>query len=103
MNEFTGIEDPVHLVAMGLLCLAMSLGFIRLFLGPSLPDRVLALDFITTVGFGIISLYAIATDRSMLLDVAIALGLIAFLATVGFSLFLERSTFRQRGDRRGRP
>lgn len=99
MNDFSGIENWVHIAAMAMLCMAMGMGFIRLFLGPSLPDRVLALDFITTGGFGIISLYAIATDRAILLDVAIALGLIAFLATVGFSLFLERSTYRRRRSR----
>jgi multicomponent Na+:H+ antiporter subunit F len=86
---------------MAMLCLALALGLIRLFLGPSLPDRVLALDLITMTGVGLIALYAIATDRSILLDVAIALGLIAFLATVAFAVFLERSTFSRR-RRRGR-
>jgi multicomponent Na+:H+ antiporter subunit F len=98
----TPIEGWVQNVAMFMLCAALFLGFIRLYLGPSLPDRVLALDLITMTGVGLIALYAIATDRSILLDVAIALGLIAFLATVAFATFLERSTFARR-RRRGRP
>ncbi len=84
---------------MGMLCIALLLGFVRLFLGPSLPDRVLALDLITMIGIGIIALYAIATDRSVLLDVAIALGLILFLATVAFATFFERSTLARRRRR----
>lgn len=90
------VDHPVHIIAMVMLCLALGLGFIRLFLGPSLPDRVLALDMITMIGIGFIALYAIATDKGTLLDVAIALGLIAFLATVAFATFLERSTLARR-------
>lgn len=93
------LEGVVQIAAMVMLCLAASLGMVRLYLGPSLPDRVLALDFITMMSIGLIALYAIATDRAILLDVAIALALIVFLATVAFATLLERSTFARRRRR----
>lgn len=96
------LDGVVQVIAMAMLCIAASLGLVRLYLGPSLPDRVLALDFITMMSIGLIALYAIATDRAILLDVAIALALIVFLATVAFATLLERSTFARR-RRRGSP
>jgi multicomponent Na+:H+ antiporter subunit F len=64
--------------------------FIRFLLGPSLPDRVVALDLLITVGIGIISIYSIVTDQSTFLDIALILALIAFLGTVAFSYYLEK-------------
>ena len=95
------INSPVELLVVAMLSAALALGFVRLLRGPSLPDRVMALDFITMSGIGFIAVYAIATERSALLDVAIALGLIGFLATVAFATFLERSTLARRRRRGG--
>jgi multicomponent Na+:H+ antiporter subunit F len=64
--------------------------FIRFLLGPSLSDRVVALDLLITVGIGIISIYSIVTDQSTFLDIALILALIAFLGTVAFSYYLEK-------------
>jgi multicomponent Na+:H+ antiporter subunit F len=64
--------------------------FIRFLLGTSLPDRVVALDLLITVGIGIISIYSIVTDQSTFLDIALILALIAFLGTVAFSYYLEK-------------
>jgi multicomponent Na+:H+ antiporter subunit F len=73
-----------------LLILALGLSFIRLALGPSLPDRVVALDLITILAVAFAALYAIASGDSAFLDVAVALALIAFLATVAFARYAEK-------------
>ncbi len=73
-----------------LLVAAMVLGFLRLALGPSLPDRVVALDLLTVLAVGFSTLFAIAAGQPAFLDVAIALALVAFLATVAFARFAER-------------
>lgn len=73
-----------------LLSVAIVLAFVRLVRGPSLPDRVAALDLIATLGVGMIAVYAIATDQPVFLDVAIVLALISFLGTVAFAYYLER-------------
>lgn len=73
------------------LALAIVLTAIRLLRGPSLPDRVMALDLLTTLGIGVIAIYAIATDQPAFLDVAIATALISFLGTVAFAHYIERT------------
>lgn len=76
--------------AMPLLTLGVVFAFIRLVRGPGLPDRVVALDLIFTIGIGIIAVYAISTNQPAFLDVAIIAALIAFLGTIAFAYYLER-------------
>ena len=78
---------PPLFAALGV---ALCLAFVRLVRGPTLPDRVVALDLITVLTVAIIALYAIATDERVLLDAAIVLALMAFLGTVAFARYLER-------------
>nr|WP_240549132.1 monovalent cation/H+ antiporter complex subunit F [Halomonas antri] len=70
--------------------LALCLAFVRLYRGPSLPDRVVALELFSSMIVGIIGVVAIATDVPSLLDVAIVMALMAFMAAIGFARFLER-------------
>jgi len=77
-------------VAFPLLTIAVIMAFVRLVRGPTLPDRVVALDLIATLMIGIIAVYAIATDEPVLLDLAIVLALISFLGTVAFAHYIER-------------
>jgi len=77
-----------------ILSVSLLLVFIRLVRGPSLPDRVVALDLTATLVMGIIVSYAIATDQPVFLDGAVVLALISFLGTVAFARFLERRTRR---------
>lgn len=74
----------------GMLMLAVILGFLRLLLGPSLPDRVVAFDLMTSLVVGIMLVYTIYTGEEVVLDVAIVLALISFLGTVAFARYLER-------------
>jgi multicomponent Na+:H+ antiporter subunit F len=76
--------------ALAMAGLGLFLAFVRLALGPSLPDRVVALDLVGTLAVGIIAAYDIATEQPVLLDAATVVALVAFLATVGFARYLER-------------
>ncbi|MDW8098161.1 MAG: cation:proton antiporter [Anaerolineae bacterium] len=84
------LEDLILFVVLPVMSLAMILAFIRLVQGPTLPDRVIALDLIGTLGMGTIAVYAIARDLPVLLDVAIVLALLSFLGTIAFARYLER-------------
>lgn len=79
-----------------LLSLSLVLVFIRLARGPSLADRVIALDLTAFVAVTFISLYCIATGEQAFLDAAVALALIAFLGTLAFARFL---TAQENGGR----
>lgn len=78
------------LVLLAVMSLGIVLAFVRLLLGPNIPDRLVALDLLTTVGVGIAALYCIAFDEPVYLDVAIVLALVAFLGTVTFSRYIEK-------------
>lgn len=54
----------------------------------TLPDRILALDTLTTISIGLIAAITIATGFVLYIDVAIALGLVGFLATVAFARYI---------------
>lgn len=72
------------------LAIAMLLAFVRLLLGPSLPDRVVALDVMATLAIGILVLFAMAARKPLFLDVALAMALIVFLGTVAFARYMEK-------------
>jgi multicomponent Na+:H+ antiporter subunit F len=86
----SGVLDLLMPVVYAMLSAALVLAFVRLVIGPSLPDRVVALDLIAIINVGFIAVYAIDTDQSVLLDAAIVMGLITFLGTVAFALYIER-------------
>lgn len=74
------------------------LAFLRLAIGPDLPDRVVALDLIATLIICITAAYAIAMDRPAYLDAAVVLALIVFLGTVAFAYYLRRRIQYGRND-----
>lgn len=85
----SGMDTAFFLVAP-IFIIAFILAFIRLIQGPRLPDRVVALDLMAVIAIGFISAYSVATDRSVLVDVATVVALIGFLATVAFAYHVRR-------------
>lgn len=77
-------------IALGLLSIALVPIVYRLVRGPSLADRIIAVDLAGTVAVGVFAVYAVRTDRSTLLDPALVIALISFLGTVVFAWYLER-------------
>lgn len=77
-------------VCLTILTVSMLLSLIRLIIGPSLPDRIIALETMTFMIMGIVAVYSILTGQKAFLDVALIISLISFLATVAFAFYLER-------------
>lgn len=69
---------------------AMLLAMVRLLKGPTLADRVVALDLIAALAVGVIAVYAILTNQPMLLRAGIVVALVIFVGTVAFAMFLEK-------------
>lgn len=78
------------LFILPLLGAAFLLTFIRLMRGPSLPDRVVALDLMAVIGIGFIVAYDVATDEPIFLDVAVVMALLSFLATIAFAYYVRK-------------
>jgi multicomponent Na+:H+ antiporter subunit F len=87
--DLPAVAAAAQLVLL-LLALAMALAFVRLARGPTLPDRVVALEQITAVAAGMIATYSVATSQAVFLDAAIALALVSFLGTVAFARYVEK-------------
>lgn len=75
-------------ISLAILTLALLLNIYRIAFGPTLPDRVLALDMLIAVVIGYIGVIALRTGFMLYLDIAIALGLVGFLSTVAFARFI---------------
>lgn len=85
------IKDYLYIIILPVLAISVLLVFYRFIKGPSLADRVVALDLLITIGISIISIYSIVYEQPTFLDIAMILALIAFLSTVAFSYYLQKS------------
>ena len=91
MGAIDGVPDTIIELALVVLAVALVLTFVRMVRGPSLMDRVVALELIASLVAGIVAVFAIATDDPALIDVAIAVALVAFLGAVAFARYAERA------------
>lgn len=82
----------VTTAALLILVAALVLAAIRVIRGPSLPDRVIALDLIGVLSLAIVLVLTVRTREPVYLDVAIVFGIVAFMGTVAFARYLERVT-----------
>ena len=82
--------EVIWILALAIICLALIAAFVRLVRGPSLPDRVVALDLAVALAMGIIACYAVLFNQPAFLDVAIIIALISFLGTIAFAYYIER-------------
>jgi len=71
--------------ALALLCSAY-----RLLRGPSLPDRILALDTLYVNTLALVVLFGIRYDTQVLFEAALVLALLGFIATVALSKYVTR-------------
>lgn len=78
-------------VTLAMLAAAAGLTFIRLLKGPTLPDRVVAIDLIGVLMVCILVVTAAATGQQAFLDVAMVVALISFVGTVAYARYIERS------------
>lgn len=85
----------------GLVFFAVAMALYRLVRGPSLPDRVVALDMMTVAIVAFCGLAVIIYGDAAFLDVALVLALVGFLATVALARFAERAVQR-REDQEGK-
>lgn len=84
------LDDVMIWVILPILGLSVVLTVVRLIRGPSVPDRVVALDLLSSLGIGFIAAYAVLMDQPVLLDIASVTALISFLGVVAFAYYLEK-------------
>ncbi len=77
-------------IALILFGISIVITFIRILLGPTFPDRVIAMDVIGVNLISAIAIVSILFSTRTFYDVILVLGTLAFISTVAFSKFVER-------------
>ena len=88
--------EKIMLLALALFMVAIALLLYRLVMGPSKPDRAIALD---TIGVNLISAIAIVSivlQTKAFLEAILILGILAFIGTIAFSKYIERGVIVER-------
>lgn len=81
---------PIATIVLFVLTVAALLVFVRLVKGPSLPDRVVAMDLLGTLTVSILVVGAAAAGEPAFLDAAIIIALIGFVSNIAYARFIER-------------
>jgi len=81
------IVSQITLVMLGV---ALLVAFVRLVKGPTLPDRIVAMDLFGMLVVGLIVVLAGWSGVRATLDAAIVIALVGFLGTVAYATYVER-------------
>jgi multicomponent Na+:H+ antiporter subunit F len=82
--------DTVTQIVLTMLAMSLVISFVRLLRGPTLADRIVAVDLIGVLAVGLIVVSAAATGVQAFLDAAIVIALIGFVGTVAYARYVER-------------
>ena len=82
--------DVVSHITLVTLGVALLVAFTRLLIGPSLPDRIVAMDLFGVLVVGLIVVLAGSSGVHATLDAAIVIALVGFLGTVAYATYVER-------------
>lgn len=79
------------IILAGAILVLVVICLIRLVLGPTIPDRMVALDVMNTLVVGLLVVVGVAIDRFIYVDVAIVYALLSFVSTLYLAKFIEGS------------
>ena len=88
--------ETILSIALTLFGVAIFITFIRIVLGPTFPDRVIAMDVVGVNLISAIAIMLILFQTKAFLDVILVLGILAFISTISYSKFLERGAIIER-------
>jgi len=84
------LDNILLAIATGIVLLSVLMAAIRLLVGPSGPDRAVALDSLTIMSLSLIASIAVMASRIIYLDVALVYALVSFVGVVALARYLER-------------
>lgn len=93
MSNFVFIPEWVTLSSLIMISLGILLALFRLIKGPTLPDRIVALDLIAALSMGFAIVYAVSTSQVRYLDISAIVALVAFIGTVAYSTYLKKKYY----------
>ncbi len=90
----------MFIAGMIAILIAMTLILVRAFLGPTVFDRILAVNSFGTKTVLFIAVYGFLTGRPEFLDIALVYALINFIGTIAVLRFFEYGDFTSLGQKR---
>jgi multicomponent Na+:H+ antiporter subunit F len=82
--------NPILMIFLFIIIAGIVLGFLRMLIGPTAPDRAVAVDTITTTIVALLVFLGFIFKRGVYLDVALVYSLLAFVGLVAIARYLER-------------
>ncbi|MGI2328058.1 Na(+)/H(+) antiporter subunit F1 [Planococcus sp. YIM B11945] len=82
--------NTVLTIALSLFLLAILLSLYRIIRGPSMSDRVVALDMIGVNLISGVAVFSVVLSTHAFLEVILIVGILAFISTIALSRFVER-------------
>ncbi|MBS4218232.1 Na(+)/H(+) antiporter subunit F1 [Bacillus sp. FJAT-49711] len=83
-------------ISLTMFALAIVISLYRIIRGPSIPDRVIAMDMIGVNLISAIAAISILLNTKAYLEVILILGILAFISTIALSKFIERGVIIER-------
>jgi multisubunit Na+/H+ antiporter MnhF subunit len=65
--------------------------FLRLYIGPDVPNRTVAFDVIAIHTVALVAIFAMRNQAPFLIDATVITGVLGFLGTVMLARYLEHS------------
>lgn len=90
------MTEKILIVSLVLFSMAIIVALFRVIRGPSMPDRVVALDMIGVTLLSMIAIVSILLKTKAFLEVILILGILSFIGTIAFSKYLERGKIIER-------
>lgn len=84
------MAEHLIIIATIVIFLGIVMGVLRLILGRTVVDRIVAVDMLTVMSISLIAIYAHVAERFIYLDVALVYGVLSFLAVLAVARYLER-------------
>lgn len=82
--------ETVILIVFAMIGLSLLLNLWRLLVGPSLPDRILALDTMYINSIALIILYGMSMGTALYFEAALLIAMLGFVSTVAVCKYLLR-------------
>ena len=77
-------------ITLAMVALSIALCFVRLVAGPSLPDRILALDTLAVNAVAFVAVFGIRMRTAIYFEVALLIAMMGFVGTVALAKYLLR-------------
>lgn len=90
MSQALVFMNGALMITFIVLALAQILSMVRLVIGPSVGDRILALDTMVINALGMIVLLGIAQGTRIYFEVSLLVAMLGFVSTVAYARFVLR-------------